>query len=55
MTEDFIQQAVNNAYENSLNRWQKHINYSVQLSNRARKIRKVKRKIQRQNRRKARR
>ena len=54
-TEDFIQQAVNNAFDLSLKRQQKKIAYKIQLSNRRRKINKVRRKIERQNRKKARR
>lgn len=52
---DFIQDAVNNAFELSLKRQQKKIAYKIQMSNRKRKINKVRRKIERQNRKKARR
>ena len=55
MSDDFIQDAVNNAFELSLKRQQKRIAYKIQLANRKRNINKVKRKIERQNRRKARR
>lgn len=50
MTDDFIQQAVNNAFDLSLKRQQKKIAYKIQLSNHKRKINKVKRKVERQNR-----
>lgn len=53
--DDFIQQAVNNAFYLSLKRQQKKISYKIQLSNRQRKINKVRRKIERQNRKRARR
>lgn len=55
MTEDFIQQAVNNAFDLSLKRQQKKIAYKIQLSNHKRNINKIRRKIERQNRKKARR
>lgn len=55
MSEDFIQLAVNNAFDLSLKRQQKKIAYKIQLSNHKRKINKVKRKVERQNRKKARR
>lgn len=55
MTDDFIQQAVNNAFDLSLKRQQKKIAYKIQMANRRRKINKVRRKIERQNRKKARR
>ena len=55
MVEDFIQQAVNNAFDLSLKRQQKKIAYKIQLSNRRRNINKVKRKVERQNRKRARR
>ena len=48
--DDFIQQAVNNAFDLSLKRQQKKIAYKIQLSNRRRNINKVKRKVERQNR-----
>lgn len=53
--DDFIQQAVNNAFDLSLKRQQKRIAYKIQISNRQRKINKVRRKIERQNRKRARR
>ena len=55
MNDDFIQDAVNKAFEESLKRQQKRIAYKIQLTNRKRKINKVRRKIERQNRKKARR
>ena len=53
--EDFIQQAVNKGYEESMNRWRKRINYRIAENNRKRNIKKTRRKIERQNRRRARR
>lgn len=53
--EDFIQQAVNKGYEESVNRWRKKINYRITENNRLRNIKKTRRKIERQNRKKARR
>ena len=51
--EDFIQQAVNKGYEESVNRWRKRINYRIAEINRKRNIKKAHRKIERQNRRRA--
>lgn len=53
--EDFIQQAVNKGYEESVNRWRKKINYRIAENNRLRNIKKTRRKIERQNRKRARR
>ena len=53
--EDFIQQAVNKGYEESVNRWQKRINYRIAENNRKRNIKKAHRKIERQNRKRGRR
>ena len=52
--EDFIQQAVNKGYEESVNRWRKKINYRIAENNRLRNIKKRRRKIERQCKRKAR-
>lgn len=53
-TKDFIQQAVNNAYEQSIMRMFKKIEHKRTLENKKRNIKIKKRKIERQNRRKAR-
>ena len=52
---DFIQDQVNKANEESLNRWRKHIEYRISQTNRKLKINRKKRKMERQNKRKARR
>lgn len=53
-TKDFIQQAVNNAYEESIKRSFKKLNYRIMLNNKKRNQIKVKRKQERQNRKKGR-
>ena len=52
---DFIQEQVNKATEESINRWRKHIEYRISQTNRKLKINRKKRKMERQNKRKARR
>lgn len=54
MEKDFIQEAVNKGYEESVNRWRKKINYEITETNRLRNIKKAKRKTERQNRKRAR-
>ena len=49
--EDFIQQAVNKGYEESVNRWRKKIEYKIMMKNKKRNIKKRKNKLERQNRR----
>lgn len=49
--EDFIQKAVNKGYEDSINRWKKHIDYKISQANRKKKLNKIKRKKERQNKR----
>lgn len=50
--DDFIQQAVNRGYQQSVERAKKRIAYRMQQVNRKRNKLKAKRKIERQNRRK---
>ena len=52
--DDFIQQAVNRGYQQSVERAKKRIAYRMQQVNRKRNKLKVKRKIERQNRKKGR-
>lgn len=52
MTDDFIQQAVNRGYQQSVERAKKRIAYKMQQANCKRNKLKAKRKIERQNRRK---
>lgn len=52
--DDFIQQAVNRGYQQSVERAKKRIAYKMQQANRKRNKLKAKRKIERQNRKKAR-
>lgn len=52
--DDFIQKAVNKGYEDSVNRWKKHIAYKISQANRKKKLNKIKRKQERQNKRKSR-
>lgn len=52
--DDFIQNAVNKGYEESVNRWKKHIGYKISQANRKKKLNKIKRKQERQNKRKGR-
>ena len=49
--DDFIQKAVNKGYEGSGNRWKKHIDYKMSQSNHKKKLNKIKRKQERQNKR----
>lgn len=49
--DDFIQKAVNKGYEESVNRWKKHIDYKISQSNHKKKLNKIKRKRERQNKR----
>lgn len=49
--DDFIQKAVNKGYEESVNRWKKHIDYKISQDNRKKKLNKIKRKQERQNKR----
>lgn len=49
---DFIQEAVNAETDAAIKRWQKHIEYTVAMKNKQKKLHKKKRKIERQNRRK---
>lgn len=52
--DDFIQQAVNRGYQQSVERAKKRIAYRMQQANCKRNKLKVKRKVERQNRKKAR-
>lgn len=52
---DLIQQAVNEGYEESVNRWRKHVEYKISLHRKKLNELKRKRKQERQNRRKGRR
>lgn len=49
--DDFIQKAVNKGYEESVNRWKKHIDYKITQVNHKKKLNKIKRKQERQNKR----
>ena len=49
--DDFIQKAVNKGYEESVNRWKKHIDYKITQANHKKKLNKIKRKRERQNKR----
>lgn len=49
--DDFIQKAVNKGYEESVNRWKKHIDYKITQVNHKKKLNKIKRKRERQNKR----
>ena len=52
--DDFIQKAVNQGFEDSVNRYRKKIEYNRMISNKKLNILKRKRKNERQNRRKGR-
>ena len=52
--DDFIQNAVNKGYEDSVNRWKKHIAYKIAQANHNKNLNKIKRKQERQNKRKGR-
>lgn len=51
--EDFIQKAVNQGFEDSVNRYRKKIDYKISQRNKKLNILKRKRKNERQNRKKA--
>lgn len=51
---DYIQEQVNKATEESIERWRKHIQYKVSQSRHKLNMNKKKRKMERQNRRKGR-
>ena len=53
--EDFIQQAVNNGYEESIARAMKRVKYKQERYNEKANRNRIKRKIERQNRKRARR
>ena len=40
--DDFIQKAVNKGYEESVNRWKKHIDYKITQANHKKKLNKIK-------------
>ena len=54
MIKDIIQQAVDEETDKAIKRYQKHIEYTIAQANKKRKLHKKKRKMERQNRRKAR-
>ena len=54
MIKDIIQEAVDAETEEAIKRYQKHIEYRIAQANKKRKLHRKKRKIERQNRRKAR-